>query len=318
MRNKEVAVGSAAKFGVLSAIWILCCNDVIPEMTYEGIRFRCGLFDINEVKGIVKARGELFRAKVPRDRLDRWKEQMLNCERLPSWILDIDDIHERERVIKELKPEDLFRNQFRAEEDAPQAPLEILKWGLEHIERLRKAEVEGREEERQVWSTIRIPVLSTIIALTAVLGSCVMQTFTLHQQDVQRKKDVEIQSRLKYYEVELKPKLEGYTTLMKSLAQAGEDVKTRNAKGLNTSLSSAESALYSFEPFFEEDREKQEKAKQIWARYRDFAEKCRSLITAKQNPEKVPQLQDSFLKVREDLRSQLSGVLFQPLPPGLL
>jgi hypothetical protein len=33
--------------------------------------------------------------------------------------------------------EDFFRSQFRAEEDAPRSPIEVLDWGLKHIDRLR-------------------------------------------------------------------------------------------------------------------------------------------------------------------------------------
>ena len=45
--------------------------------------------------------------------------------------------------------DDVFRSQFRTEKDALPSSLEVLSWGLQHIERLRKANLEAREEVNQ-------------------------------------------------------------------------------------------------------------------------------------------------------------------------
>ena len=134
---------------------------------------------------------------------------MLNGKHLPSWLRDKENHEARKTAIESLKSEDLFRNQFRPEANAPRAPVEIINWGLEHIERLRKANSEAREEKQKRVTSYWLPLISAITALLAVLGGSVSQTLSLRSQ-----------TELKYYEVELTPKREGYIDFVKSLDEA--------------------------------------------------------------------------------------------------
>lgn len=56
-------------FDILSAIWILSCNDENPIMTYRSIKYRLGLPENYDAKGLIESRGELFRKGVPQNRL---------------------------------------------------------------------------------------------------------------------------------------------------------------------------------------------------------------------------------------------------------
>src|SRR5262249_29951579 len=219
MTKTKSSMGSD-HFGILAAIWILSCNDRIPYMTYEGIRYRLGLPEGYNLPELISKYGELFRREVPWQRLDRWKELMLGGDALPSWIAEKKETAEQQAAISSLTPQDLFRNQFRVELESPSAPVEILEWGLEHIERLRKASVEAREERIKRWTSIRMPLLtmcvSAAIALTTVLVSGWMQSRSMALQAA----SFHTQERLKYYEVELKPKLESYSAVMGSLVEA--------------------------------------------------------------------------------------------------
>jgi hypothetical protein len=138
-------------FGILSATWILACNDETEMITYEGIKHRLNLQDDFDIKGLIQCRGELFRKGLPRYRLKEWKEAMLGGRRRPSWILDIEDPSIQRQRIEALTADDIFRSQFRAEKDAPRSPIEIIDWGLQHIDRLRKASLEAREESIKRW-----------------------------------------------------------------------------------------------------------------------------------------------------------------------
>jgi len=71
---------------------------------------------------------------------------MLGGKHQPSWIKDIQDDDKRKEKIESIMTEDVFRNQFRWQNKVPAAPLEIIKWGLQHINRLRKANIESKEE----------------------------------------------------------------------------------------------------------------------------------------------------------------------------
>jgi hypothetical protein len=46
---------------------------------------------------------------------------------------------------------DVFRSQFRSERDAPRSPVEIIKWGLEHLDRLRKVHSEASDASAKRW-----------------------------------------------------------------------------------------------------------------------------------------------------------------------
>lgn len=86
----------------------------------------------------------------------------------PAWIRDLEDEASRLEVIKALSVDDVFRSQFRTEKDAPPSTLEVLGWGLQHIERLRKANLEVREEvikRWQLWSVIILSVVNIVVKL---------------------------------------------------------------------------------------------------------------------------------------------------------
>lgn len=184
MRHDRSAIHNPDDLDILSAVWILSCNDENSSITYEGVKFRLGLPAGYNIRSLIDSRGELFRKNVPLKHLEEWKTKMLEGKHLPSWIKDIRDIPEREQVIKSLTVDDVFRNQFRAEYNAAKAPVEILDWGLQHISRLRTAKIENRETRFKICSTIWIPLFSMFVALSAVISSYFLQKENLITQKI--------------------------------------------------------------------------------------------------------------------------------------
>ena len=140
----------AEELDVISAVWIMASNDETSLITYEGIRHRLGLADV-DVRALIRRRGELFRPGANGSHIEEWKTDMLAGRRLPSWIRAIPDAVTRERTIRALTVDDVFRSQFRTTRNAERSPIEIMKWGLEHIDRLRKARLEAREATAKSW-----------------------------------------------------------------------------------------------------------------------------------------------------------------------
>jgi len=172
-RQNRIVVKEPDVFDILSAAWILACNDENEIITYEGIKYRLNLPDNYNVKALIQSRGELFRRGVPRYRLKEWKEDMLAERHLPSWILEIEEPSARKQAIEALTPDDVFRSQFRAEKDAPRAPVEIIDWGLQHIDRLRKASIEAREQSAkswQMWLVFVVGIINTGLSLETTAG----------------------------------------------------------------------------------------------------------------------------------------------------
>jgi hypothetical protein len=168
MKKRHRAKSNRDKFDVLSALWVLACNDPNSIMSHEGIRYRLKLPSDYDIESLVEERGELFRPEVPPRRLEEWKTAMqLQVSKRPAWIRNLEDEVSQLEAIKKLSVADVFRSQFRTEKDAPPSTLEVLSWGLQHIERLRKANLEAREEMTKRWQLWSVIILSVVnIAVT--------------------------------------------------------------------------------------------------------------------------------------------------------
>ncbi len=96
-------------------------------------------------------RPELFRLEANHDHIEAWKQEMLRGRHLPSWIRAISPEAERKATIDAISTDDVFRSQFRSRKDAQRSEIEIIKWGLEHLDRLRKANAEARDASVKRW-----------------------------------------------------------------------------------------------------------------------------------------------------------------------
>jgi hypothetical protein len=108
----------------------------------------------------------MFRSR----RLETWKQDMRSGKRIPSWIREISEHTLRSKTIDEITPDDAFRSQFRAGDAAPKSSLEIIDWGLQHIDRLRKSSYEAREKSAkswQMWLIFWVGVLSVAATIIA-------------------------------------------------------------------------------------------------------------------------------------------------------
>jgi hypothetical protein len=105
---------------------------------------------------------------VPEWRLGEWKDEMSLGKSLPSWLREIESKDERDAKIKSLRSQDVFRSQFRAGYDAPKSTVSIIEWGLTHIERIRKARLEEREQTAkswQIWLVFITSIMGIIVSL---------------------------------------------------------------------------------------------------------------------------------------------------------
>jgi hypothetical protein len=156
-----------------SAIWILASNDETHLITYEGIRHRLSLPKEFDVRGLIKRRPELFRPGANARTLDEWKVKLRDGKSLPSWIRELPD-ETRLRTIENLSADDVFRSQFRAHRESPRSPIEIISWGLQHLDRLRKAKLEAKEataKSWQMWLVFIIGVINIVVSIVLTFMS---------------------------------------------------------------------------------------------------------------------------------------------------
>ena len=149
----------------VSAIWILASNDENPLITYKGLVHRLGLPKDYNIKAIVASRPELFRPGANNQRIKEWKDEMLCGKGLPGWIKAIETEEDRKLEIEKISSDSVFRSQFRAHAKAERSPIEIIKWGLEHLDRLRKAKVDSKDataKKWQMWLVFSVTLLGVI------------------------------------------------------------------------------------------------------------------------------------------------------------
>lgn len=87
---------------------------------------------------------------------------------LPQWIRDLPNAEAQRRAIETLSSEDVFRSQFRAHRGSDRSPIEIISWGLQHLDRLRKANLEAREaaaKSWQMWLVFGVGVLNVVVTV---------------------------------------------------------------------------------------------------------------------------------------------------------
>lgn len=307
MKNKIHNEELIDPLDVLSSIWILSCNDENAIMTCEGIKYRINPPNHIDIKELIHSRGELFRKSVPAKRLENWKNQMLAGKHLPSYLRNIHDTNERNMLINSIRPEDTFRNQFRAEFSAPKVEIEVLEWGLQHIDRIRKSRSEVKEEEFKKWSSVRIPLTSAIIALLALALTAYTQYLNTQRETMRDQSQI----NLKYYEVELKPKLDKQDRFTESLIKAIDNVINNKPDDLKNELINLESAYLGLLRFLEENNEY--RANEIFKKLQKFKADCLGNINRANKSEAE---KDEINKLFEGYKRDFSRLLNITLFPG--
>jgi hypothetical protein len=92
---------------------------------------------------------------------------LLEGKHRPSWIRILNDEVQRTKI-QALTTDDVFRSQFRAARGSESSPVEVMKWGLEHIDRLRKAKLEAKDasvKSWQLWLVFAVGVLNVMVTL---------------------------------------------------------------------------------------------------------------------------------------------------------
>ncbi|MDT4898058.1 MAG: hypothetical protein QOH25_3135 [Acidobacteriota bacterium] len=284
---------------ILSSIWIFSCNVDDPIIMYEVVENRINPPASVNVRELVHSRGELFRRTIPPHRLEAWKQEMLKGKHLPSLLRNIEDEPLRKKKIEAITSDDVFTNQYRVDssDNAPLAPVEILDWGLKHIDRLREARIEKREESYRKWGSKWLPLLSTLVALVTVVSTGYFQN-----------ENIQTQARLKYYEVELKPKQEGYDQFMGSVIRAGDNAFKNDHTALTHALTDMELAYYKLIPFLEEKNKT--RSDLMWEKLQQFTALCYKIEDPMAKSE-IEANTHSFLEYKKYFQSELSQILFK-------
>lgn len=301
--KSRTTIQDAHDLDIVSAIWILACNDENPIITYEGIRSRLGLASEFDIKGLVGTRAELFRHGIPAKRLAKWKQEMRAGRHLPAWIRDVDDEEKKTAAIEAMSVDSLFRSQFRAEANAPRSPIEIIDWGIQHIDRLRKAGVEARDERFRWITGLAVPLFSMVISMVIAVAAILTNSYS-----ESRRTSSEVES--KKYETTFRIKEDAYISFMKAIgdvydrAYRSDTPAIIQRPALAQSIDRLETAYYSLEPFLNK-----QKQSEVLNKYQEFVSMCLELQKEPDSPDREKYL-DKFLAFRLYFRTELYEALF--------
>jgi hypothetical protein len=165
-------------------------------------------------------------------------------------------------------------------------PLEITKKIMETA-----IELHDKEQERSGRWKVWLPLL---VAIITVLSSFYLQYTNSRNETF-----------LKHYEVELKPKQEGYSHFMTSLSKSFFSAQEGNASELIQSLDHGENNFYIIEPFLSSGQRDS-----IWQQYQKFTEFCLSIDKPDSLGEKIDKTSFTFLGYKNYFRKTLNELLF--------
>jgi len=120
-------------------------------------------------------------------------------------------------------------------------------------------ELHDRQRERAGWWKTWLPL---VIALGTVIITSWVQISSNKNQ-----------TELKHYEVELKPKQDGYANFMKAITETHYAAYSSDFESLVKYTGIAQSNLYILEPFLSEKQRSD-----IWQKHRDFIQFCNKII----------------------------------------
>jgi hypothetical protein len=167
------------EYANLAAVWIIACNDDSAAITYQGLVHRLDLPSHYDIQSLVHKHPELFRRGMRERTLERWKEEMRAGKNVPPFIREAKS-ELQQQMIDSLGPKDGFRSQFRAGLNAPRSEVPVIEWGLNHIERLRKARSEAREATAKSWQVMLVFATSVLGVLATITAAIISYSAVMH------------------------------------------------------------------------------------------------------------------------------------------
>jgi hypothetical protein len=249
-----------------------------------------------DVKGLILSRRDLFRPG-GRRLLGEWKSHMLAGTGLPLWISSIEDQVERLKAINDLSVEDVFVSQFRTDPGAPRPSIDVIDWGLKHIERLRSAAGARRAERLARWNS-----RATNISLLIALGTVAATWWGIHEQ-----------AQLKQYEVTFVPKQLAYSELMSSFDETTVVAFKHDEKATLANLSRMETSFFKLQPFLSPSTETR-----VFSQLNAFRNLCTKMVDSRldtisnENDRKAyQQLTIELARLKDDFKDTLYPALFR-------
>jgi len=306
---------------VISAIWMLSCNDPDTIMTYKGIAHRLALkgWDVERVRHVVQSRAELFSPVVSSRWFKEWQEWIKKEAHYPGWVLELTGKAARDKAIDDLTRQDVFRCQFRndnrpTDKTDPCVPVcdtDQVKLGIEHLDRLRKAGAEERDERLKYRTTVIVPVVALL--LTSLVGglSTLVSYWSLQNSRhlAQQTADLTRADELvKLWDLSTRMRGNAYEGVFNSMQSASDAALAGNKEETGKQLIQVRSDFYRLEIVIDDPQAR----KQLWNRYGEFKQLCSDALA--NSGKSSVSLPLAFENLQNELHHQLYDLLFVRTP----
>lgn len=307
------------EFDIISAIWILACTDQDPLITYRGIVHRLDTEGLTEadVRSLVRSRAELFSTVISNQWLYEWQRWIIDESHYPRWIIDeFREKHLQTQAVETIKREDVFRSQLRTYDKQGPCDIEQTSWGIEHIDRLRKANVEARQQRLSMWTGFIVPVfipLATILASYFITRQTLENATQMNQNTTNLARQVaKADERIKLWDLAAKGRGDSYPLFMESVQGAFDAALRGDRRALDSQLKNVRSNYYKLEQEVENEKTRSV----FWLQVKNFSNFCLGIVSAgrKGNSTKSEVLVSEFENRKENLHKLIYSVIFVSTP----
>lgn len=309
------------QYDKLISIWTFSCVTSNPKIAYESLVYRYDFQTIDEAKNLVKTFKEMFLPGIITSELESIKAQFQTenakddkVNDLPAWLINKGDAATREPIIQALDKDSFFSSQVRFSDTIPPSSVEVLKWGIEHIERFRKEKKEKQEKRKKDIKEMWLPVASVVLSLFAVSIAGLVPYWTagkqeklqadlINSQKELQKAHIDHEKILKYSELQVSSKQAGYSIFMKYLDDSYNNAAKNDSEALMNSLYQAELAYYDLEQFLKVQTN-------LWKNFKEKTLGCDNLKTCEVKP-KIENYKNNFVANKDIIKDEMFKELFK-------
>jgi hypothetical protein len=315
MPGERTPIEGPGEFDIISAIWLLACTDRDTIITYRGIAHRLSVrgLDADGVRKKVKSRAELFSPVVASTWFGQWQTWVVNNGHFPGWVLELPGGSTVwKQTIRDLRRDDVFRCQLRTDTRPPNTPdpctqvvpSDLIKLGLEHIDRLRKAEAEKREEWLKRITGYRLPALALLVTAFAGLGSGFITWQSLENSRQSARQTAALagaDAQIRLWDLGSRVRGDAYESSLDAMQLAVDAARHGNKAAMEKQFIRIRSNLFKLEPLIENKDSRQ----QLWDEYTKFTALC--LDVSRQAPDALKNVDDT----RSGIHERLHHLLFE-------
>jgi hypothetical protein len=305
----------------VSVIWMLASNDADAIITYRGIADRVPDLTVPGAKALVRAWPELFSPIVAAGWLTEWKQWVITDGHYPRWVLalhpdnpagDAQAIKDaRNEAIRNLDRGDVFRSQFRTRDQPARSTTEQIKLGIEHLDRLRKAGMEAREERLRRITGFWLPALALGVTAIATAGSVFVNMESLENSRQIARQSAELtaaDAEIRLRDLAARQRGDSFESIMDSIQSSFEAAGRGDETELHEQLSSIRKHLFKLEPLIETSGSRG----QLWESFKRLADLCSARLSAGKaiTASRLAEMQASFETLRNNTHDRLYHGLF--------